>query len=72
LGLATACPCQIPICEAFRKLGMHDGPMLTLLVSSSPSMLVLRSIMGWKKTLVFTLLVIVMATITGMNFGLWF
>jgi uncharacterized protein len=32
-------------------------------------MLVLKSIMGTKKTLVFIVLVVVMATITGMLFG---
>jgi uncharacterized protein len=34
-----------------------------------PSMLVLNSIMGFKKTLVFVLLVCVLSTIAGMLFG---
>ncbi|MBI5395493.1 MAG: permease, partial [Verrucomicrobia bacterium] len=67
---------EIPICEALRKLGMHDGPLMALLLAgpalSLPSMLVLRSIMGLKKTAVFTLLVIAMGTMTGMIYGAMF
>ena len=40
------------------------GPALSL-----PSILVLKSVMGWKKTLTFTGLVIAMATLTGWAFG---
>jgi uncharacterized membrane protein YraQ (UPF0718 family) len=47
--------------------------MLTLLLAgpalSLPSILVLKSVMGWKKTLTFTALVVVMATLTGWAFG---
>jgi hypothetical protein len=64
---------EIPICEALGRLGMHEGPMLALLLAgpavSLPNMLVLRSVMGTRKMLVFTLLVIVMATLTGLLFG---
>jgi len=64
---------EIPICEALGKLGMSPGPMLALLLAgpavSLPNMLVLRSVMGTKKMLVFTGLVIVMATVTGMVYG---
>ena len=64
---------EIPICEALGKLGMHQGPMLTLLLAgpalSLPSILVLKSVMGWSKTLTFTGLVILMATLTGWAFG---
>ncbi len=64
---------EIPICEALRKLGMHDGPMLALLLAgpalSLPNMLVIRSVMGNRKTLVFIALVVVTATISGMIFG---
>lgn len=67
---------EIPICEALRKLGMHSGPLMALLLAgpalSLPSMLVLRSIMGLKKTVVFTVLVVVMGTFTGMLFGYFF
>ena len=64
---------EIPICEALGRLGMHQGPMLTLLLAgpalSLPSILVLKSVMGWSKTLAFAGLVIVMATLTGWAFG---
>ncbi len=43
------------------------GPALSL-----PNMLVIRSVMGAKKTLVFVSLVIVMATGSGMILGTFF
>jgi uncharacterized membrane protein YraQ (UPF0718 family) len=43
------------------------GPALSL-----PSMLVLRGIMGMKKTVVYVSLVVVMATITGLFYGALF
>jgi len=53
--------------------GMGKGPALAMLLAgpalSLPSMLVIRSIMGTQKTIVFVSLVIVMATISGMIFG---
>jgi len=64
---------EVPITEMLMKLGMAKGPALALLLAgpalSLPSMLVLRSIMGTKKTLVFVSLVVVMATVTGIIFG---
>jgi hypothetical protein len=53
--------------------GMGKGPALALLLAgpalSLPSMLVLRSIIGVKKTAVYVILVVIMATISGMVFG---
>jgi len=53
--------------------GMGKGPALALLLAgpalSLPNMLVIRSILGTKKTLVFISLVVVMATFSGMFFG---
>jgi uncharacterized membrane protein YraQ (UPF0718 family) len=55
---------------------MGNGPALALLLAgpalSLPSMLVLRSIMGTKKTAVYVALVVVMATFTGMLYGALF
>jgi uncharacterized membrane protein YraQ (UPF0718 family) len=52
---------------------MGKGPALTLLLAgpalSLPSILVIRSMMGTKKTLVFLALVVVMATTAGMIYG---
>jgi hypothetical protein len=64
---------EIPITQALMKLGMHNGPVMALLLAgpalSLPSILVIRKFMGNVKTTVFVLLVIVMSTITGMFFG---
>ena len=63
----------MPIVQGLVSAGMGKGPALALLLAgpalSLPSMLVLRSIMGTQKTVVFVSLVIVMATISGMIFG---
>ena len=64
---------EVPILQGLIGSGMGKGPALALLLAgpalSLPSMLVLRSIMGTKKTVVYVSLVIVMATITGMAYG---
>jgi uncharacterized protein len=64
---------EVPILQGLIGAGMGKGPALALLLAgpalSLPSMIVLKSIMGTKKTLVFISLVVVMATITGMIFG---
>ena len=65
---------EIPILEALMGAGMGKGPTLALLLAgpalSLPSMLVIRSIMGTKKTIVFVCLVVIMATVTGMLYGI--
>jgi uncharacterized membrane protein YraQ (UPF0718 family) len=67
---------EIPILEALMKNGMAEGPALALLLAgpamSIPSILVIRSIIGNTKTVVFTALVVVMATIVGMGYGHFF
>lgn len=67
---------EIPILQGLMGSGMGKGPALALLLAgpalSLPSMLVLRSIMGLKKTVVFVSIVVVMATITGMIYGYFF
>ena len=64
---------EVPILQGLIGSGMGKGPALALLLAgpalSLPSMLVLRSIMGMKKTVVYVALVVVMATISGMIFG---
>ena len=64
---------EVPILQGLLGSGMGQGPALALLLAgpalSLPSMLVIRSILGTPKTAVFVLLVIVMATATGMLFG---
>jgi hypothetical protein len=64
---------EVPILQGLIGSGMGKGPALALLLAgpalSLPSMLVMRSIMGTKKTVVYVSLVVVMSTITGMIFG---
>jgi uncharacterized protein len=64
---------EVPIVEGLLGAGMGKGPALALLLAgpalSLPNMLVIRSVMGMKKTLVFIGLTVVMATITGLIFG---
>ena len=64
---------EVPILQGLIGSGMGKGPALALLLAgpalSLPSMLVLHSIIGFKKTAVYVSLVVVMATISGMIFG---
>jgi len=52
---------------------MGKGPALALLLAgpalSLPSMLVIKSVIGTQKTVIYVSLVVVMATISGMIFG---
>ncbi len=67
---------EVPILQGLIGSGMGKGPALALLLAgpalSLPNMLVIRSVMGTKKTVVYVSLVIVMATISGMIFGRFF
>jgi uncharacterized membrane protein YraQ (UPF0718 family) len=67
---------EIPITQALMGLGMHKGPVLALLLAgpalSLPSIIVLFKVMGYKKTIVFTALVIIMSAIVGKFFGAFF
>ncbi|MCK9459376.1 MAG: permease [Proteobacteria bacterium] len=64
---------EVPILEGLLKAGMGKGPALALLLAgpalSLPNMLVIRSVMGTKKTVVFVGLVIVLSTIAGLIYG---
>ena len=67
---------EVPILQGLLGAGMGKGPALALLLAgpalSLPNMLVIRSIMGTKKTMAFVSLVVVFATISGMIFGHYF
>lgn len=66
---------EVPIVQGLLGAGMGKGPALALLLAgpalSLPNMLVIRSVMGGKKTAVFVTLVVVMATVSGYVFGLF-
>lgn len=67
---------EVPIVQGLIGAGMGKGPALALLLAgpalSLPSMLVIRSILGTQKTVVYCGLVVVMATVTGWVFGLFY
>jgi hypothetical protein len=67
---------EVPILQGLLGAGMGKGPGLALLLAgpalSLPNMLVIRSVIGTGKTIVFIVLVVVMATISGMLFGMFF
>ncbi len=67
---------EIPIVQGLIDNGMGKGPALALLLAgpalSLPNMLVINSVLGWKKTVTFVTLVIIMSALTGMIFGCFF
>jgi uncharacterized membrane protein YraQ (UPF0718 family) len=67
---------EVPILQGLIGSGMGQGPALTLLLAgpalSLPSMIVINSILGTQRTATYVGLVIVMATLTGWLYGLWF
>jgi len=67
---------EVPILQGLMGAGMGKGPALALLLAgpalSLPNMLVIRSVMGTQKTIVFVLLVVAMATLSGIIFGTFF
>lgn len=67
---------EIPILQGLMGAGMGKGPALALLLAgpalSLPNMLVINSVMGFKKTATFVALVVVMATISGIIYGHFF
>ena len=64
---------EVPILEGLLANGMGRGPALALLLAgpavSIPNVLVISSVIGWRKTSVFVALVVVMATLTGFLYG---
>lgn len=64
---------EVPILQGLIGNGMGQGPALALLLAgpalSLPNLLVIRTVLGNAKTLVFLALVVVMATISGMFYG---
>jgi uncharacterized membrane protein YraQ (UPF0718 family) len=64
---------EVPILQGLIGSGMGQGPALALLLAgpalSLPNMLVIRSVMGTKKTVVYVSLVVLLSTLVGMGFG---
>ncbi|MFH0879719.1 MAG: permease [Lentisphaerota bacterium] len=65
---------EVPIVRGLMDSGMGQGPALSLLLAgpalSLPSMLVINSILGPKKTITYVILVVLMSTATGVVFGM--
>jgi uncharacterized membrane protein YraQ (UPF0718 family) len=64
---------EVPILQGLMGNGMGSGPALALLLAgpalSLPSILVIRSVIGTRKTATFIILVALMATVTGLAYG---
>lgn len=64
---------EVPIVKGLMDLGMNKGPALALLLAgpavSIPNLLVINRIMGFRRTAVYFLLVVIMATLTGWLWG---
>jgi uncharacterized protein len=65
---------EVPILESLMGAGMGKGPALSLLLAgpavSLPNMLVIRGVLGTKKTIVYLALVVFMSTIAGLFYGI--
>ncbi len=64
---------EVPILQGLLGSGMGQGPALTMLLAgpalSLPNLIVIGSIMGWKKTGTFSGIIVVLSTIVGMSYG---
>jgi len=67
---------EVPILQGLIGSGMGKGPALALLLAgpalSLPNMLVIRGVLGTRKTVIFIALVILMATASGLIYGALF
>lgn len=65
---------EVPILQGLIGSGMGKGPALALLLAgpavSLPNMLVIRSVIGTKKTVFYVSIVVIMATLSGIIFGI--
>ena len=66
---------EVPILQGLLGGGMGQGPALALLLAgpalSLPNMLVIRSVLGNKRTAVYVAYVVILSTLAGLAFG-WF
>lgn len=64
---------EVPILDGLLAAGMGKGPALALLLAgpalSLPNMLVIRSVLGTRRTLAFVALVVVFSTVAGLIYG---
>ncbi|MGC9372333.1 MAG: permease [Thermovirgaceae bacterium] len=66
---------EVPILQGLVGAGMGQGPTLALLLAgpalSLPNMLVIRGVLGTRKTMAYVGLVVVMSTAAGMVYGIF-
>jgi len=64
---------EIPILQGLIGAGMGPGPALSLLLAgpalSLPSLIVIASVMGVKKTAVYCTIVVLLSTLAGLGYG---
>jgi len=67
---------EVPIMQGLIGAGMGQGPSLALLLAgpslSLPSILVIHGELGWKKTVTYIGLVVIMSTFAGFGYGYLF
>lgn len=66
---------EVPVLRGLMDAGMGKGPVLALMLAgpalSLPGMLLINRVLGFRKTVAFVLLVVMMATLTGWAYGHW-
>ncbi len=64
---------EVPIAENFMRMGMNKGPLLAYLLAdpvlSLQGLLVIKKLIGTKKTLVYTTSIVVLTTLAGFVYG---
>ena len=64
---------EVPILQGLLGSGMGQGPALTMLLAgpalSLPNLIVVGSVMGWKKTGTFAVIIVILSTLVGMTYG---
>lgn len=65
---------EVPVVQGLMGAGMGEGPALAFLLAgpavSLPNVLIMHSVVGTRKTAVYLTLVVTLATVTGVLFGL--
>lgn len=64
---------EVPIIQGLMGAGMGKGPALALLLSgpalSLPAILVIQTVLGWKKTLTYTAIMVILSACAGFLYG---
>jgi len=64
---------EVPIAENFMKLGMSKGPLMAYMLAdpvlSLQGLLVIRKLIGTKKTLVYAISIVILTTMAGYIYG---